>query len=379
MESSFINEFKRNWFIYIFGIFITCAGIFVLIWNEGRAVKVAQSLEDALNAAVTLNDKGPVPLWEYEGDLVHVSGPLQISEPLTEPDYGIEVLAVKLKRRVQMYQWIEEKSEPLGHDNVASRIDTDYYYNKEWRDKLVDSDSFYFRSTHVNPKEFAIKSHVHVSEHVKVGPLELGSIAKNRFNNFIEITSDERPERSDIKLHSGMYYHCLNVWYPDVGDLRIQFSYAGLAGDVYTAIGQQVNNEIRPFKTSNGLNVLLLFKGDLTIEEAFKKEHAERYLETWGFRAAGWFLLFCATTCLMNLLNTFLSKYDTLYLIISERSPVSATLSLSLSVALLVTAVAWVLHRPVVGVSLAAASVSPFFYYAVALYNAYQGNNYHRM
>lgn len=46
----------------------------------------------------------------YEGRVVHVIGPLRILEPISEPDYNIQVQAVKLRKRVQMYQWIEEST-----------------------------------------------------------------------------------------------------------------------------------------------------------------------------------------------------------------------------------------------------------------------------
>lgn len=67
-------------------------------------------MDEALrNVAVLPNSVVVSP--EYEGRLIHLSGSLMVFEPLTEPDYGVVMSSVKLKRRVQMYQWIEIEEE----------------------------------------------------------------------------------------------------------------------------------------------------------------------------------------------------------------------------------------------------------------------------
>lgn len=69
-----------------------------------------------------------------------------------------------------------------------------------------------------------------MADHVNVGYYELGDAVKSRVSDFIELTSDTRPDDASVKLHSGLYYHCNDIWNPEVGDLRVQFSFAGLEG-----------------------------------------------------------------------------------------------------------------------------------------------------
>lgn len=76
-----------------------------------------------------------------------------------------------------------------------------------------------------------LKTHIYVASLVKVGNLVLDNELKHLFGDYVEMTSDERPERKDIKLHMGIYYHCTDVWNPEVGDIRIQFYHAGHIGD----------------------------------------------------------------------------------------------------------------------------------------------------
>lgn len=105
---SFREHFRAYWLTTIFGTILFTAGTLVLYWNEGQAVRKAQSLNEALVNVVSVRAEEPIDI-NNEGRLVHLVGDIIASEPLTEPDYGIQVLAVKLKRRVQMFQWIEEE------------------------------------------------------------------------------------------------------------------------------------------------------------------------------------------------------------------------------------------------------------------------------
>ncbi|XP_015174416.1 PREDICTED: transmembrane protein 43 homolog [Polistes dominula] len=370
---SVLEQFRESWLTAIIGSILFATGMCLLFWNEGRAVKVAYSLDEALrNVAVLPNPFKLLP--EFEGRLIHISGQLSISEPLTEPDYGIIVSCVKLKRRVQMYQWVEiEEERSFGG---VTEEDKHYYYTTEWKDKLVDSDHFYIRTGHHNPKEMPIKSQIQTANEVKIGAFILGSELKKKFNEFIEITSDERPERKDIKMHSGLYYHSTDLWNPQVGDIRIQFSYAGKQGDVYSVVGMMEKGIIVPYTTSHGEDILLQRKHKMTVDEMFHLEHFHNYWRTWSIRGLGWLVLFLAATCLANILRTVILNSTFLCGIIAIES---LTMSVSMSISLLVIGLAWVWYRPVISLCLALASILPFIYSTLTASQSQQRDNYRRL
>jgi hypothetical protein len=68
-----------------------------------------KSLNEGFDSIVSIQNPDKISN-ENNGKLIHLVGYLQVGEPLTEFDYGVSITAVKLKRRVQSYQWVEEKT-----------------------------------------------------------------------------------------------------------------------------------------------------------------------------------------------------------------------------------------------------------------------------
>lgn len=113
---------------------------------------------------------------------------------------------------------------------VQSDDSPTYYYSTEWRDNIVDSSGFHMRFGHENPNNVPVESRIQLADHVHIGRYELGAAVKEKIANWVDFTSDTRPDDPSVKLHSGFYYHCNDVWQPEVGDVRIMFSFAGLEG-----------------------------------------------------------------------------------------------------------------------------------------------------
>ncbi|EDV96867.1 transmembrane protein 43 homolog [Drosophila grimshawi] len=361
--ATLVETLRAHWLIAAFGLILFIAGSSVLYWNEGRAVHTMMALDETYADVYSMQFTEEEQDQTFDNRIVHLSGPIICGEPLTEPDYNIQLMAVKLRRRVQMYQWVEEAIDNhFGDSEDSVHSDTrSYYYKREWRDDLVDSRRFNSRRGHQNPQRLPIESVLQVADAVYIGKYELGGEVKNKFNNYHELTSDIRPEDSSIKMHLGLYYHANDVFNPEVGDLRILFTYAGMEGEIYSIVGKLQGNKVEPYITTRGVPVLLLHHGEISAAELFRMEYRAQALHTWWWRFVGWLLIFFGVTCNTKMLRLLLLRVPPLMGLAPDlHFPVTGNFVIAFSLALTIAAIAWILHRPVIGACLFMAGASPY-------------------
>ena len=243
---------------------------------------------------------------ENNGALVIVHGSLNIQDSLKDEFYGISMAAVKMRKVVQVYQWYETEDTASHQKDDANHVERSYSYDTDWFDYHIDSSNFantlgkdriifdrwlILRIVgHHNPHldSWPANSSLVTNTRVKVGGFLLGTDLKEKFTDFKPFTSDFKPAHAEFKIYAGLYYHSNNLWSPEVGDHRVQFSYAGRHGDEVTVVGRQSGRELRPYQTTAGEDILLLRPGHREVEEVFNSEHYNNRTTTWIYRLAGW-------------------------------------------------------------------------------------------
>ncbi|XP_073943461.1 transmembrane protein 43 homolog [Choristoneura fumiferana] len=365
------NQFKQTWLTTILSLILFAGVTYFLLWAESHTIQSNLMLEELVSSAVSIDVHTGDEAARYEGRVVHIVGPLRILEPISEPDYNIQVQAVKLRKRVQMYQWIEETTEQENFlSEPAEESQKTYWYHKDWRDYVVDSNLFYIRPGHHNPTSMPLFSETHIAENVKIGWLFLGVDVKRKVNDYYEIWSDSRPERSDIKLHSGFYYHGESALQHEVGDLRIHFSYAGREDDIYTAVGIIEDGVLQSYSPGNfpGADpISLLRKGSFSLQQLHDLESRAANVNTWKYRILGFVQVFASAMTLHPDWITLFLQCQWISSSLRRCTRIWVNLVLSFSYTLLVTSIPWLVHKPTFGAIMLGGAMLPILHYSTLL------------
>jgi Transmembrane protein 43 len=362
-ENQFTEVTSQSWFSrlggafkgVLFGLLLFVIAFPLLSWNEGRAVKRYKTLKEGEGLVVSVSADAVDAV--NEGVLVHVTGNADTQVTLTDPIFGVSAQALKLNRVVAMYQW-EEDSQSTSKKKVGGKEETTttYTYAKVWSPESIDSSMFEKPAGHENPGGFAYPSMELLADPVSLGAYTLSSSLVEMIDNpeSLSLTADTNfvaPEAlKGIATQKGnLFYVGSNSAAPQIGDLRVSF--VETTPTQISVMAQQAGSSFIPYQTEAGGQIQLLQVGTHTADEMIQQAITHNKIMTWVLRLVGFLLMLSGLNMVFKPLSVLADVLPILGKIVSIGTGLVSFL-IALSFSTLTIAIAWLVFRPVLGISL---------------------------
>ena len=340
----------------------------LLFWNEGRAVKRAKALETGAGAVVSGQADKVDPA--NEGKLVHVTAKADTKDVLTDPLFKISSTAIRLERRVEMYQWKQNESSKTEKQlGGGTKKTTVYTYEKVWSDKPVNS-AYFKEAGHENPG-FPFESEKLRANHVTLGDFLLNDSLVDRLGD-----SRKLPVPADYKLPAALsgksdaaYVHVSRkssapsqvsqeqpadnagdaaLTEPAIGDLRISW-YAVVPHEV-SIVARQTGKTFSAYPVGSE-SILLIADSVQSAEAMFQSAQSANSAMTWFLRIAGLVMMYVGLSCVLRPLSVLMDVIPFLGDLIGAGISLISFL-IALPCTLVTIAVAWIYYRPLLGIGL---------------------------
>jgi len=374
------------------GLVIIIAGTWLLWWNEGNFVGTGDALREAQAVTVELGDPAQ-PDNSKNGRLVHAAGPVETTDTLTDPVFGLSVNAIRLERSVEFYQWVEDsRSETKQKLGGGEETVTTYSYAPAWTSRPVDSAQFKdpqarldnkntvilnledFRAQAANVTfgayrlpDFMISSISGATPLEAVLPREMKAKLNKELNKAEEpAAAPEEPETAAPAVPEGetavpaetpepaalVHASGSTVFLgnspaaPQIGDARVTFRETR-PGPV-SFLARCNGDTFEPYLAGNGHKVYRFAMGTHSLETMYGDANSANATTTWILRAVGAFLVVFGLKTLLAPLSVFLSFIPLLGRLAGAGAGLASAL-LGLAWSLVVISIAWLRFRPFIG------------------------------
>ena len=383
------------------GIVLFLAGTVLLWWNEGNFVQTRDALNEGQGLTQELGDINSVDPGA-NGKLVHATGMADTQEVLKDTVFGVGERAIRLERRVEYYQWIEQsRSETRQKLGGGEETVTTYSYSQGWTASPQNSQNFrdpQARINHANLLLMEVKAEKVQARQVSFGAYTLPEFLVSSIGGAQPLNVQLTPEAKERVTRTVLrtYPQLMNaqqgpgIWgatlappsvdsipaarlpqlvhvqgdtiyigrspvTPEVGDLRVTFK---VIPPAQVSILAQVNgNTFQSYMTKNGKSVSGLSMGAVSMEEMYQGKHEGNALMTWICRALGAFLIVAGLKTVTAPLSVLVSVIPALGSIVGAGTGLVSTL-LGLAWSLLVISIAWLRFRPLIGGLMVAIAVA---------------------
>jgi hypothetical protein len=330
----------------------------LLFWNEGRAVQTARSLAEG--AGMVTAAPGSRVDAALDGRLVHVSGDITAAGVLRDAEFSAAAEnALRLIRRVEMYQWREEsRSETRSRLGGGQETVTTYHYSRVWSADAIDSSRFRQPDGHQNPA-MRITSREFVATNARLGAHGLTEQQLRGFGSPRDWTPQPTAiARPGQQVVDGRILIASDPTVPRVGDMRISFMI--VEASRASLMARQAGQGFEPYQTRAGDRLFMLREGSRSAEEMFNAAVSENRILTWILRGVGALVMFIGFMLIMRPMVVLADVVPLFGSIIGAGTGIIAAL-LTFVLAPVVIAVAWFWYRPLVAIIVLAVGAAGAF------------------
>jgi hypothetical protein len=339
----------------VLGSFCFFGAFVVELINENRFIHESRTLDEGAGSCTAIApDKVDA---DNEGKLVYLSGPVTTGETLKDDQLNVTAAALKLTRKVEIYQWVE-RSESHRTGGRHSTTYYTYHHSQQWVTSPVNSRRFHpDNNTHQRPTnvgKLPLGQRNWYATEARLGAFKLArrqvdKLGQNPLPMAPEMFADVPAQWRDklTRTPDGILYLPINPGgkpdTPQIGDVRISF--AVTEPQTVSLTAAQTGDSFQPWHSSKGGNDIdVLRPGSVSQEEMFKDLESENTGTTWVMRIAG---LFCATFGLILLVQPLVALRGDMP-VFSGRGCVLTILAALLAPSLLFVAIglSWAFVRP---------------------------------
>lgn len=350
----------------VVGLLLIPLSMALLSWNEERAADRSATLATAAREVISVAAERIDPA--NDGRLVHVMGRATVTGSLHDPDFDLSVPAIRLIRRVELYQWQEHSSsETRDKLGGGSETVTTYRYETGWSETLTDSSAFRRPAGHENPAFFPYGPDTQTASRVMLGAFRLSESLTDGLTAEQPVPLKQAlrglpPELADetVTITGNELYLGADPSRPVVGDVRIRFTMVPPAE--ISVISRQAGGTFAAYDTPTG-PVELIGPGLQGPGGLLKTAASENSLLTWGLRLTGFLMMFFGFRLLFGLVEAIAAVIPPLgWVTGSVLSVISGLLALVLSLTTIGTA--WLVQHPLyaAGIGLAGAAALTVWY-----------------
>jgi len=346
------NSFKN----ILIGLVLVIGMAILLFWNEGRAVKTEQGLKEGLAVVVSVTPDKKNPM--NEGKLIHFSGMTNAPGTLIDEEFGLSKKALKMKRIVEVYQWAEEtKSKTIDKLGGGTETTTTYSYVKKWSNAIIDSTRFKEADLHQNPSSKLLADKEWFAQDVTVGAYPISEELLSSLSGYQPLSlsqevlnTQETSMSAELQIVGDIiYYKTKDTSVPEIGNTRI--SYEAITPQEISVVYKQEGKSLVPYQTKNGSMIGMIQLGTSSAEQMFKNAQESNKVMTWIIRVVGILLMFVGFQLLLGVLPVIGSVIPFVGKIVGAGVGVVSFL-LTIILASIVIAVAWIFYRPIIGIML---------------------------